>query len=152
MITLLNHKDPYVSGELVELQRRSYQLEADILGVTCLPPLEESKEDIQNSEEHFIGEMSNDKMYGFASYECLADSYLITRLGVDPDYLRRGIGGSMIKYFEDRAMYPLEVITGKDNTPAVNLYQKYGFKAVSYAETNDGIWLVKLRKDSRDPS
>jgi len=147
MISLLNHSDSSVAGRIVELQKRSYQLEADILGVTWLPPLDEGKVDIQNSEEHFIGYVSEERVYGFASYEKTEESYFITRLGVDPDYLRRGIGTSMLAFFETLALYPLEVITGKENTPAVRLYEKHGFEIVSYAETDEGIWLVKLRKD-----
>ncbi|QHE53884.1 N-acetyltransferase [Pontibacillus sp. HMF3514] len=147
MIKLLNHHDPAVAQLIGNLQQRSYQLEADILGVTSLPPFNDGDVELKNSEEHFIGYVSEEKVYGFASYEELGEGYLITRLGVDPDHLRKGIGTSMLKYFEERAMYPLEIMTGKDNIPAVRLYEKHGFEAVAYAETEEGIWLVKLRKE-----
>ncbi|KGX84750.1 GNAT family N-acetyltransferase [Pontibacillus marinus] len=147
MIKELNHNDPAVAQLIVGLQKRSYQLEADILGVTSLPPFDEGEVEVQSSEENFIGYVSEEKVYGFASYEKLFEGYLITRLGVDPDHLRKGIGTSMLNYFEERAMYPLEIMTGKDNIPAVRLYEKHGFEAVAYAETEEGIWLVKLRKE-----
>ncbi len=147
MIKLLKHSNPAVAQLIHDLQQRSYQLEADILGVTSLPPLNEGDVEIQNSEENFIGYVSEEKVYGFASYEQLDEGYLITRLGVDPEHLRKGIGSSMLNYFEERSMFPLEIMTGKDNIPAVRLYEKHGFEAVAYAEAEEGIWLVKLRRE-----
>jgi len=148
MITTLNHKHPEVTEVILELQKRCYQIEAEILGVAWPPPLDDMEEEIKNSEENFIGYMLNENVCGYASYEKTKESYLITRFGVDPDYLRKGIGSVMLSYLEKQELYPLDVITAQENTPAVRLYEKHGFQTESYAKTEEGIWLVKLRKES----
>lgn len=67
-----------------------------------------------------------------ASYRIFNDdSVEFKRVFVKPDYRKRQIGYSLIKKLEDRAMEDnfkhSYIITGKNNTPAIRLYEKLNY-------------------------
>ena len=98
------------------------------------------------SKESFLNELSND----LARYNCAFDNYgnllvysgcwqileevHITNIAVAPEFRRQKVGEKLLKRiiddcYENKAKYiTLEVRVS--NTPAINLYEKFGFKSL----------------------
>ena len=97
------------------------------------------------SEDSFLNEISNElaryysafdengKLVGYAGCWQILEEVHITNIAVSPDFRRQGIGEMLLKQiiddcYKNMAKYvTLEVRIS--NTPAINLYEKYGFKS-----------------------
>lgn len=128
MITKLDHSTEEVAKQIFTIFQHSYKVEADLIGTLNFPPLSRSAKDIADSKTLF---------YGFSENACLAaiieiaieDKHLnIDSLTVDPKYFRKGIAGKLIAYvLENFDVSKATVETAVVNTPAIKLYQKFGF-------------------------
>lgn len=144
MITKLNTKSKHIAGRIVEIQKCSYQIEADLIQAESLPPLKDTVTTIQESDEEFLGYQEREVLAGFLAYEQTGDIVTITRLAIDPAYFRKKFASRLLDWFIEKERGPWQVMTGSENTPAISLYQKYGFEIVSQIETKEGILLAKL--------
>ena len=73
--------------------------------------------------------------------EAEKDEYYIAHLAVIPSYRRRGIGKQLLEYAEvkakEKGMHKCSLSVDMDNTAAINLYSKCGYKIVDkYVRTN----------------
>lgn len=98
------------------------------------------------SKDSFYGELSNDLAYyysacdsennlvGYAGTWRVLDEAHITTLAVNPDLKRQKIGESLLnRIIEDCYKNDIKYITLEvrvSNTPAIKLYEKYGFKSL----------------------
>lgn len=147
MIERLQNQLPDVASEIIELQKRSYPIEARLLGVKKLPPMADTAEQIENTKEMFFGFREGDRLLGVIGCEELQEVNVLARLAVDPDYLQQGIASQLLEHLLQEVSLPLEVMTGKRNTPAIELYTKYGFSYEGDSVmTDEGIELVRLMK------
>jgi ribosomal protein S18 acetylase RimI-like enzyme len=73
---------------------------------------------------------------------------------VHPDHFRKGIATSLLKALEESeaAIRAMVVCTGADNTPAIQLYQRFGFKKVRNVTLPDGLVLCELCKEFHQES
>lgn len=119
-------------------------------------PIEVFEEDIRNNNLYLLKE--NDSILGaFVMYEHKdietdvewqepsAKAFLLNRVGVNVDYLRKGIGQKLVEEAsiiakEKQAKY-LRLLVVEENTPAIKLYEKCNFKRVN------GIHEEKIRDD-----
>lgn len=75
----------------------------------------------------------------------------IATIGVHPEFQRRGIGHRLLAEAEARLTAPLLKLTVRQsNTPAIALYQKFGYASVSrweryYSDGEAGIVMEKNR-------
>jgi len=75
----------------------------------------------------------------------------IATLGVHPEFQRRGIGAQLLAETEARLKAPLLKLTVRQsNTPAIALYQKFGYASVSrweryYSDGEAGVVMEKNR-------
>lgn len=64
--------------------------------------------------------------------------YVIRTLAVHPDYLKRGIGSSLLDFSIEQAkkdgMNALRLDVYEKNLPAIRLYERHGFKYVATAD------------------
>lgn len=80
----------------------------------------------------------NDKLVGYAGSRVVFDEAELVNVCVDPSFRRNGIGYSILKHYIEywknkNAKYAfLEVRVS--NTPAINLYEKFGFIKISIRE------------------
>lgn len=98
------------------------------------------------SRESFFNELSNElakyysvfdvsgKLIGYAgSWHVLEEAH-ITNIAVSPDYRRKKIGEalltSIIKDCREEGVKYITLEVRVSNTPAINLYEKYGFKSL----------------------
>ena len=98
------------------------------------------------SKESFLNELSNDlaryncafdedgNLLGYSGCWQILEEVHITNIAVSPEFRRQKVGENLLKRiidecYENMAKYiTLEVRVS--NTPAINLYEKYGFKSL----------------------
>lgn len=131
--------------ELLDLQHRSYAIEARLIGDTRIPPLHESVDDLQQAALTWVGVRGTDRhVVGAIGFQESAECVDIDRLVVDPSALRRGIGRSLVSMVLDRAgRRRVTVSTGRDNSPARRLYEVLGFAGTGEEEVLPGLWVVR---------
>lgn len=143
MIRKINLKTE--SPSLLHVQKKSYVIEAELIGFPNLPPLKDTVLTIQNSNETFIGYFLNDAIVGAISYEIEENILHICRLFVDPDHFRKGIAESLLKYaLETNTFHKAIVGTGAVNTPAIRLYEKLGFVIKEQMLIEEELFIIKM--------
>lgn len=132
MIKKLNENDLETVESLLKLQQESYLIEATLLKFYDLPPLRDTVESIQESNEIFYGYFKNDELVGIISYKKIGSVIDIHRVAVDPDYFNLGIASQLIDILEtvENDAHRIRVCTGTLNKPAVCLYRKKGFREI----------------------
>ncbi|WP_422447054.1 GNAT family N-acetyltransferase [Thermoanaerobacterium sp. DL9XJH110] len=74
-------------------------------------------------------------------------------IAVQPEHQGRGIGRKLleagINYMESLGIKKIKLEVRPDNTPAVNMYEKYGFRPAGRARDLQGDWLIMVRECSR---
>jgi len=73
---------------------------------------------------------------------------IITTIGVDPDYQRRGIGERLLREVESRSALPrLQLMVRKSNVPALHLYRKLNYDIVDtwrrYYEDGEDAYVME---------
>lgn len=90
MIRKINQKDKEIAKEIESLQKLSYRVEAEIIGYSAIPPLEESINDITNSEGIFLAFSEEQQIAGILAYEFEEDFIIINKLMIHPNHFRAG--------------------------------------------------------------
>ena len=141
MLLALDIADANVAAEVLEVQRRSYRIEADLIGTDAIPPLREDLDDLRACGETFLGAFDGDRLASFASWKFDGETVDIHRLAVDPAFFRQGIGAELV-----RAVLAVEatarrwvVQTGAANEPAKALYAREGFAEVGGRVVGEGV-------------
>jgi [ribosomal protein S18]-alanine N-acetyltransferase len=76
---------------------------------------------------------------------------IITTIGVDPDYQRRGLGERLLRAVEARSALPrLQLMVRVSNLPALHLYRKLDYAIVEtwprfYADGEDAYLMEKTK-------
>lgn len=148
MIKKLDLLDHSICQKILDLQKLSYQVEADLIGFDDIPTLKDSIISIAKSYETFYGYFTDQSLVGIISYEVNHDCGDICRLAVHPSYFKKGIAQNLLQHIE--TLNPLIkqwiVTTGKDNRTAVNFYIKQGFKKVKDFQVNEKLWMSEFQK------
>ncbi|MEH7884090.1 GNAT family N-acetyltransferase [Bacillus sp. JJ1609] len=133
---------------MLELQRASYKIEAELIGTYEIPPLKETFEQLQNCGETFIGYYRENKLAGAVSYKREAGTLDIHRVMVHPDFFRRGIAAKLIVHIESLEKNTSNIIvsTGAANVPAVMLYEKLGFVRQEDMIVGDSLRIANFKK------
>jgi ribosomal protein S18 acetylase RimI-like enzyme len=136
--------------EILDLQQKSYAIEANILGIQFLPPQQESLRDLQNTREEIFAMLDCNQYVGALFLENLADGKSINKLFVDPNYFRKGIGSKLVDYVIK--LYPTQkfrVSTGENNKPALRLYDEFDFVLTDTKDLGEGLKLVTLERSPK---
>lgn len=118
-----------------------------------------SFQDFSWSEESFILSMnntlvadSNGEILGYIVISKIQNEINIDNIAVRPDMRQKGIGSSLLEFVikeNPNSIFFLEV--RPSNTPAINLYKKFGFKEMyirkNYYINEDAIIMAKNLKD-----
>jgi len=149
MIKALDLHNPKILEQLFELQRTSYLIEAQLIDFYEIPPLKESIEELKVCGETFLGYFEGEYLAGAMSYTLEDRELTICRMVVHPSHFRKGIAQKLLKKMEEhhQEIPVLNVSTGKDNTPAKNLYLKNGFQYVSDFEVIPGVFISHFKKE-----
>jgi GNAT superfamily N-acetyltransferase len=148
MIKRINLKDTKAVDDIIELQRASYIVEAELIGFYDIPPLKDTVESITECNEIFYGYYIKTELAGIISYKIIDRVLDIHRVAIHPRFFRMGVAGKLLHYIEELEIdiNLIEVCTGKMNTPAANLYLKNGFVEIEDIEIGEGIYLTMFHK------
>lgn len=125
----------------------AYPLEAKRIGFMEIPPLQDTFDTIRLSGETFFGYVNEDgDIIGAIAVEPEQKQVTISRMMVHPGHFRKGIAGTLIQHvLESYKEAPKFVVsTGTLNTPAVNLYEKFGFVKDHVFEVAPGVELTEF--------
>jgi GNAT superfamily N-acetyltransferase len=131
---------------LLALQRASYAVEAELIGVEVLPPMRETPADLRGCGETFLGAGDEGALLGAVSFRRAGGTVDIHRLVVDPGAFRRGVATALLDALEarERDATHWTVGTGAANAPARTLYERRGFTATEERVVPGGIRWVRL--------
>jgi ribosomal protein S18 acetylase RimI-like enzyme len=141
------HKET-AARRVLDMQLRSYAVEAEIIGFNEIPPLHDTIHSLSNSGETFLGCFESESLVAVISYK-FQDSILdIHRLFVDPEYFRQGYAGRMLQAVESAevGIGKILVSTGSKNFPAVEFYVSRGFARVGEIEVAPGLLVTQFEK------
>jgi ribosomal protein S18 acetylase RimI-like enzyme len=133
---------------VLELQRVSYRIEAELIGSSLIPPLRETLPELQSCGEMFHGFFDDGRLLGFISHKLEENVLDIHRVAVHPDGFRRGIARQLLEFvfnLEPSATRAI-VQTGSLNLPACELYLSFGFAILERREVAPGLELTLFAK------
>jgi len=147
-ITVLDHCSAAIAAQMLAIQLAAYRVESELIDYPNLPPLFEEVADLQMSSECFLGCWLGEQLVGVISFDCQHKVVEICRLVVDPTFARRGIGRQLLRAVEEYAVgwRVITVSTAERNLPALNLYEKHGYRIQQRRQLTDGLRLVGLEK------
>lgn len=125
---------------LFALQKRAYQIEAELIGTTDFPPLRQTPAEL--TQEAPLGYVltSESGLIGCLTYS----DQTITRLLVAPAFFRQGVASRLLHHA--LAAENLRFVsTAKMNAPAIALYHQFGFIEDATTVRQD-IVLVHLKR------
>jgi ribosomal protein S18 acetylase RimI-like enzyme len=147
MIKELQHTLCDVAKQIFTVFQRAYQVEAQLIGATIFPPLARNVHDIKKSNTQFFGYYDDVNLAAVIEVEVVDHCLEIHSVTVDPDYFKRGIASKLIQYILALQPYSSAVVeTATANTPAIELYQKLGFKEFKRWTPAHGIEKLALKK------
>lgn len=149
-IQRLHIADHDTAEQLWALQHAAYLEEARRIGVSDLPPLQDTVASLQACGETFYGFYTDDgELAGAVSTEQVtAGKTVICRMMVLPEHFRQGIGSRLLEHVI--AVVPagseLAVTAEIRNEPAVRLYESYGFRRVETFRPAPDITMVQFSR------
>jgi SAM-dependent methyltransferase/GNAT superfamily N-acetyltransferase len=144
MIERLDLRDRATAERVLEIQRAAYAREAALVGFDSIPPLHESLDQLQAQPLEWLGATERGVLVGAMAITGEGRACDIDRLVVDPGWHRRGIGRQLVAAVTHHVV--VTVSTGRDNTPAVRLYESLGFRRVGETEVAPGFWTVQFER------
>ncbi|TQR18970.1 GNAT family N-acetyltransferase [Psychrobacillus vulpis] len=146
MIRLLDHKEESTAEKMLAVQIPAYKIEAEWIGFDGIPQLRDTIHDIIISEEVFIGNYEGTQLAGFVSFTKTDELLDICRLVVHPYYFRKGIATALLKHVLSLKLENQQVLvsTGAKNTPAIQLYENFGFKKSKDIEVEPNFFITQL--------
>ena len=150
-IVSLDLSDEPTASELLELQRRAYQVEAVLIGSDEIPPLRETLAELQASGETFLGLRLSGALVGAISWRSDGETIDLHRLVVDPAHFRTGVGSALVRCAVGAVPGARQAVvqTGAANEPALALYRREGFAETEQLEPLPGLRVTRFAKRLR---
>lgn len=147
-IYLIDITDVGIARNILDLQRVSYQIEANIIGTDEIPPLMETMDQLRSCGEAFLAFREMEEIVAALSYKREGLVVDIHRMMVHPQHFRKGIAGQLLTHLEELEADAQEFIvsTGAANAPAVRLYENQGFKKVREIVVGNDLLLAQFLK------
>ena len=111
------------------------------------------KQELENLNTTYIIAKENDEVVGFAGISVCLDEATINNIVVKKSHRGHGIGGelldALIELCIELNQKSLTLEVNVSNTPAINLYEKFGFQNLGirkkyYNNTTDAIIMTKF--------
>lgn len=149
IIRSLNRSDFNELSKVLEMQLNAYRVEAELLNVESLPPLKETIGNLDTAFNDVFLAIEGDCIVGAIFIERSDFSILISKLIVDPIHFRKGIAKRLVEDCLNRfSGKEFHVSTARENVPAVNLYQNFGFLKIKEFEVEGGLKLISFKRPS----
>lgn len=147
MIRPLDLADLATARALLELQRRAYRVEAELIGYDRIPPLVEELPELQACGEEFHGWVEGQALRAAISWRRSGAELDLHRLVVDPACFRRGLGRRLVRWAVSRpGIERLIVSTGEANGPARRLYESEGFELLERVQLEERLAIVRYAR------
>lgn len=136
--------------EILELQIRAYQSEAEIYNDYSIEPLIETPLELQEQFKHktFLKAVLDGIIVGSVRGYLKAETVHIGRLAVEPKFQNQGIGTQLIRYIE--SYFPnaerYELFTGNKSVNNLRLYNNLGYREFKREPVDDRVKMVYLEK------
>jgi ribosomal protein S18 acetylase RimI-like enzyme len=136
--------------EILELQVRAYQSEAEIYNDYSIEPLIETPLQLQEQYEHkvFLKAVLDSRIVGSVRGYLKRETVHIGRLAVEPKFQNLGIGTQLISFIE--AYFPTaeryELFTGNKSVNNLKLYNKLGYREFKREPVGDQVLMIYLEK------
>lgn len=110
------------------------------------------KQELENNNTTYIVAKENNEVVGFAGISICLDEATLNNIVVKKSHRNRGIGGelleSLIELCSELRMNSFTLEVDTENTPAIHLYEKFGFKNLGirkkyYNNTRDAFIMTK---------
>ena len=145
MIYRLNNRDIDVATDMQEVFYASYSVEAKILKAANFPPLKRSIDQYRFADTDFYGFQTNQELEGIVEIRREEFSTHIQSLVVHPECFKQGIASQLMKFvIKQHDSELIFVETGINNIPAIQLYEKFGFKQTKQWDADCEIRKVRL--------
>jgi len=148
LLVPLDLADESIARSVLALQRKSYAVEAALIGSDDIPQLTETLEELRAAGLDWLGTFDETGLAGAVSWKILDDGTVdIHRLVVAPRAFRRGVASALLDELD--ACFPgrpMLVSTGRDNGPALELYRRRGFRVAREREAVPGLWVAELAR------
>lgn len=138
------------SQEILDLQKLAYMSEAQIYNDHSIPPLRQTRDEIETDfESHvFLVALEGQALLGSVRAHADGGTCRIGRLMVHPDLRNRGIGTRLMNEIE--ACFPevrrFELFTGHESRRNIHLYQKLGYRIFRSEKITGRLTLVYMEK------
>ncbi|WCN83023.1 GNAT family N-acetyltransferase [Micromonospora sp. LH3U1] len=146
------------AGEILTVQRAAYLTEAQHYTDPFLPPLTETLDEVRavlTGSTTVLAARLGHRLVGSVRATLDGDTAHVGRLSVAPDHQGRGLGGRLLTAIEaactDRVTL-FTLFTGADSARNLRLYQRHGYRIVSYRPDPNGIRLAVLEKPAVNPA
>lgn len=140
-ITPLDSRDRETASAILRVLLAGYAAEAETIGATLFPPLEETVDGILARTSEFHGICVEQTLSAVIEIERgdPTEPTLIASLVVHPARFRQGLGRALVEFAIARSTGPIRVSTATRNHPAIALYRSLGFRPVGDRRTLQGI-------------
>lgn len=149
-LRVIDHRSRAMAQRIHVVQMAAYAQEAALLGVVSFAPLDRTVDDLIGSPDRFIGAFDDDELAGVIAVgsDDEDDGETIDSLVVHPSQQRRGVGRTLLQEVIASARTSrITVQTAAGNLPALDLYQRFGFRVVRRWFDGPGVLeLVKLQR------
>lgn len=147
-VETLEAREKAVAEEIRVVLYDAYLVEAGILGVEDFVPLRRTANQIASAEACFFGIRRASELAAVAELEDPEPLHAhIGSLAVSPRCFRQGMGTALLGHIiRIRGEGTLTVSTARRNRPALELYERNGFKPAREWETPDGISMLTLAR------
>jgi ribosomal protein S18 acetylase RimI-like enzyme len=133
--------------DILNIQRPSYEVEAEIIGTYEIPPLKDTVHTLQQCEETFFGYYEKDELCGAIAIKVDDDVLDIHRLIVHPNHFRKGIAQLLLNFIESKFEVEIVIVaTASKNNPAISFYTKNGFQNIKEVTVNEHLSLSFFEK------
>jgi ribosomal protein S18 acetylase RimI-like enzyme len=137
-------------AEILELQIRAYQSEAEIYKDYSIDPLIETPLELQELFKHktFLKAVLDGKIVGSVRAYSKAETVHIGRLAVEPSLQNQGIGTELLQSIEQHFSIAkrYELFTGHKSVNNLRLYNKLGYREFKRELISDLVTMIYLEK------
>lgn len=146
-VARLDLGDRDTASQILAVQRAAYRIEADLIGFEGIPQLTETLSDLQAKPLEWIG-VRDEQQQVVAALAFTDNDHAIDidRLVVAPDMARRGCARALVSALP--ANRRIVVSTGRDNRPALALYESLGFTRTHDEEVVPGLMITHFRREA----
>jgi len=150
-VRIVVDSDRAVARRVLEIQHAAYAVEASLVGYDTIPPLHETLAELQSQPLIFLGVSCDRTLAGVLGYRRQGDTVDIDRLAVHPTFFRRGLATKLLRELlaRERDASQVTASTGFGNHPAINVYERFGFRVVGDDEPVPGVRIVLLQRDQQ---